>query len=107
MSHVSLLGWLISLLLKTTRYFLKCYFYLLVYSFNVTCSLVGVYGFGLWVRFYVCWMQEVTSRRLPHDNCVFAYLGESFRCPCLQKPNYSVPLSQWFFGAVIMVGRFS
>lgn len=68
MSHVSLLEWLISLLLKTTHYFMKCYFYLLVESLNVTRCLVGVYGFGLWVHFYVYWMQEVASRRLPHDN---------------------------------------
>lgn len=64
MNHVSFLEWLTSLLLKTTHYFLKC-FYLIVYSFNV--PPVEVYGLGLWVHFHVCWMQEVTSPRLPHD----------------------------------------
>lgn len=78
MNHVSFLEWPTSLLFKTTHYFLKC-FYLIVYSFNVQPT--EVYGLGLWVRFHVCWMQEVTSPRLPHDSWCLLTLERAFAVP--------------------------
>lgn len=62
MSHVLLLsGWLTSLLRKTTHCFLKCFYVVVVYSFDVSCNLVGFIFLALGFIFTVCWMQEVTS----------------------------------------------